>query len=253
MMMRDRVQELRRVPASELRANPKNWRTHPPAQQAAIRGIIEDIGFADAVLARETDDGLELIDGHLRQEVMGDQEVPVLIIDVTEEEADKMLLTLDPLAAMATSDDKRLKALLSTVSSDDDAVGALLRTLANDRWVPLILDELPGPPVEDVSGTLLQLLDITIAEPRHKVSRGELYRLGSIHVLACASVIKDWALWAEYLTGDVWFCPHPNPMVPLSEEALTRPMLLVQPDPYTAGHILDRYEDIYGSTAIEQL
>ena len=253
MMMRDRVQELRRVPASELRANPKNWRTHPPAQQAAIRGIIEDIGFADAVLARETDDGLELIDGHLRQEVMGDQEVPVLIIDVTEEEADKMLLTLDPLAAMATSDDKRLKALLATVSSDDDAVGALLRTLANDHWVPLILDDLPGPPAEDVSGTLLQLLDITIAEPRHKVSRGELYRLGSIHVLACASVIKDWALWAEYLAGDVWFCPHPNPMVPLSEEALTRPMLLVQPDPYTAGHILDRYEDIYGSEVIEQL
>ena len=253
MTMRDRVKELRRVPASELRANPKNWRTHPPAQKAAILGIIEDIGFADAVLARETDDGLELIDGHLRQEVMGDQEVPVLIIDVTEEEADKMLLTLDPLAAMATSDDKRLKALLATVSSDDDAVGALLRTLANDHWVPLILDDLPGPPVDDVSGTLLQLLDITIAEPRHQVLRGELYRLGSIHVLACASVIKDWALWAEYLTGDVWFCPHPNPMVPLSEEAITRPMLLVQPDPYTAGHILDRYEDIHGSEVIEQL
>ena len=253
MTMRDRVKELRRVPASELRANPKNWRTHPPAQQAAIRGIIEDIGFADAVLARETDDGLELIDGHLRQEVMGDQEVPVLIIDVTEEEADKMLLTLDPLAAMATSDDKRLKALLATVSSDDNAVGALLRTLANDHWVPLILDDLPGPPVEDGSGTLLQLLDITIAEPRHQVSRGELYRLGGIHVLACASVIKDWALWAEYLTGDVWFCPHPNPLVPLSEEAVTRPMLLVQPDPYTAGHILDRYEDIHGPEAIEQL
>ena len=251
--MRDRVKELRRVPASELRANPKNWRTHPPAQKAAILGIIEDIGFADAVLARETDDGLELIDGHLRQEVMGDQEVPVLIIDVTEEEADKMLLTLDPLAAMATSDDKRLKALLATVSSDDDAVGALLRTLANDHWVPLILDDLPGPPVEDGSGTLLQLLDITIAEPRHQVLRGELYRLGGIHVLACASVIKDWALWAEYLTGDVWFCPHPNPLVPLSEEAITRPMLLVQPDPYTAGHILDRYEDIHGPEAIEQL
>jgi len=218
-----------------------------------MRGILEDIGFADAMIARETDDGLELIDGHLRQEVMGDQAVPVLIVDVTEEEADKMLLTLDPLAAMAASDDKRLKALLDTVSSDNDTVGALLRTLANDHWVPLILDDLPGPPVEDDSGTLLKLLDITIADPRHKVERGEVWGLGSIHVLACASVIKDWALWAEYLTGEVWFCPHPNPMVPLSEEALTRPMLLVQPDPYTAGHLLDRYEDIHGPKSIERL
>jgi len=218
-----------------------------------MRGILEDIGFADAMIARETDDGLELIDGHLRQEVMGDQAVPVLIVDVTEEEADKMLLTLDPLAAMAASDDKRLKALLDTVSSDNDTVGALLRTLANDHWVPLILDDLPGPPVEDDSGTLLKLLDITIADPRHKVERGEVWGLGSIHVLVCASVIKDWALWAEYLTGEVWFCPHPNPMVPLSEEALTRPMLLVQPDPYTAGHLLDRYEDIHGPDGIERL
>jgi hypothetical protein len=38
MTMRDRVQELRRVPASELRANPKNWRRHPPAQQEALLG-----------------------------------------------------------------------------------------------------------------------------------------------------------------------------------------------------------------------
>ena len=143
MMMRDRVKELRRVPASELRANPKNWRTHPPAQEAAMRGILEDIGFADAMIARETDDGLELIDGHLRQEVMGDQPVPVLIVDVTEEEADKMLLTLDPLAAMAGRDEERLNELLETVTSDNATVNALLQTLANG-YEPLTIPEAPS-------------------------------------------------------------------------------------------------------------
>ena len=73
MTMRDRVKELRRVPASELRANPKNWRCHPPSQEAALRGVLEDIGFADAVIARETPDGLELIDGHLRWQASGDE------------------------------------------------------------------------------------------------------------------------------------------------------------------------------------
>ena len=152
MPIRDRVKELRRVPASELRANPKNWRTHPLAQQAALRGILAEIGFADALIARETPDGLVLIDGHLRTEVMGNAEVPVLILDVTEEEADKLLVTLDPLAAMATHDQEALLSLLESVKFQDSAVNDLLEALANDNYqflTPLLkLHELkpdPGP------------------------------------------------------------------------------------------------------------
>jgi hypothetical protein len=42
---------------------------------------------------------LVLIDGHLRAETTPNSVVPVLVLDVTEEEVEKMLLTLDPLAA----------------------------------------------------------------------------------------------------------------------------------------------------------
>jgi hypothetical protein len=139
MTMKDRVKELRRVPASELQANPKNWRRHPPAQEAALRGVLEDIGFADAVIARETPDGLELIDGHLRQEVMGDQVVPVLIVDVTEEEADKMLLTYDPLAMMAHADQDQLLHLLRDTQFESKAVNDMLEALANGER-----DVMPG-------------------------------------------------------------------------------------------------------------
>ena len=135
--MQDRVKELRRVPASELRANPKNWRRHPPSQEAALRGVLEDIGFADAVIARETPDGLELIDGHLRQEVMGDQPVPVLIVDVTEEEADKMLLTYDPLAMMAHADQDQLLQLLRDTQFADKAVNDMLEAVANGERLPM--------------------------------------------------------------------------------------------------------------------
>jgi len=136
--MQDRVKELRRVPASELRANPKNWRRHPPAQQEALAGILQQIGFADAVIARETDAGLELIDGHLRQELMGDQPVPVLVVDVTAEEADMMLATLDPLAALAATDYDALESLLRAVQPANEAVADMLRTIA--EGVP----DLPG-------------------------------------------------------------------------------------------------------------
>ena len=144
MVMRDRVKELRRVPASELRANPKNWRTHPPAQEAALKGVLAEIGFADAMIARETEDGLELIDGHLRREVMGDQEVPVLVLDVTEEEADKLLLTYDPLAAMAHADLDNLLALASLTQFESPAVFDMLEALINGERdvMPMLGDEL---------------------------------------------------------------------------------------------------------------
>jgi hypothetical protein len=33
MRIRDRIKELRRVPARDLLPNPKNWRSHPAAQR----------------------------------------------------------------------------------------------------------------------------------------------------------------------------------------------------------------------------
>ena len=89
--------------AADLRPNPRNWRVHPPEQQDALRGVLAEVGYADALLARELPDGsLMLIDGHLRAETTPDAVVPVLVLDVDEAEADKILLTHDPLAAMAT-------------------------------------------------------------------------------------------------------------------------------------------------------
>jgi ParB-like chromosome segregation protein Spo0J len=146
--IRDRIKELRRVPAGDLRPNPKNWRTHPKEQADALRGTLAEIGFAGAVLARELPDGtLELIDGHLRAETAGDAAVPVLVLDVTEAEADKLLATLDPLAAMATVDAGKLEELLATVETDSEALRAMMDGLASEAGItspefsPATLDE----------------------------------------------------------------------------------------------------------------
>jgi hypothetical protein len=64
--IRDRIRELRRVRARDLVPHPKNWRKHPRAQAAALRGLLTEIGYADALLVRELRDGaLMIIDGHL--------------------------------------------------------------------------------------------------------------------------------------------------------------------------------------------
>ena len=127
MQIRDRIKELRRVPASELRPNPKNWRKHPDAQRDALRGLLADVGYADALLARELPDGsLELVDGHLRAETTPDALVPVLVLDIDEQEATKILLTHDPIAAMATADQQQFTELLSSVQFEHEGVTEMM-------------------------------------------------------------------------------------------------------------------------------
>ena len=133
MQIRDRIKELRRVRASDLRPNPRNWRSHPAAQQDALHGLLAEVGYADALLARELADGtLMLIDGHLRAETTPEAVVPVLVLDVDEAEADKILLTLDPLAGMATTDPKQLQLLLAEVETENSAVRALMDEIARE-------------------------------------------------------------------------------------------------------------------------
>jgi ParB-like chromosome segregation protein Spo0J len=141
MQIRDRIRELRRVRASELRPNRRNWRTHPQAQRDALCGVLAEVGYADALLARELPDGsLELIDGHLRAETTPDAEVPVLILDLDDAEAAKLLALLDPLAAMAETNDEVLAELVANVETENAAVQALLERMIQD----------PEPPVEDI-------------------------------------------------------------------------------------------------------
>ena len=138
MAMRDRIKELRRVKASELSANPRNWRTHPQAQVDAMEGILAEIGYAGALLARELSDGtLELIDGHLRAELDPDQEVPVLIVDLDQDEANKLLTVLDPLAAMAEANKDALGQLMRDIDTESEGLQAMLEELAKQEGIDL--------------------------------------------------------------------------------------------------------------------
>jgi len=178
MKIRDRIKELRRVKARELQRNPKNWRAHPAAQAHALRALLTEIGYADALIARELPDGkLQLIDGHLRAETTPDEEVPVLVLDVTAEEADKLLLTLDPLAAMAEADSARLQGLLETVRTDDEALQELLRRTAGERlWRILHPQE-----VDEVAVALERADEL---QAKWGTERGQLWQIEE-HRLIC--------------------------------------------------------------------
>lgn len=151
MQIRDRIKELRRVKAGLLRPNPKNWRTHPAAQQDALRGVLAEIGYADALLARELPDGtLELIDGHLRAETTPDAEVPVLVVDLDDTEAAKLLALHDPLAAMAETDEAILAELLAEVETQSEAIQRLLDGMLSEPDAPPHIEPDPTPPDVDI-------------------------------------------------------------------------------------------------------
>lgn len=129
--IRDRVKELKRVRAGDLIPHPQNWRTHDAAQKEALAGAVSELGFAGAILAREIGDGkYQILDGHARQEMDEDALLPVLVTDLTEEEGKKLLMTFDPLGAMAKADAVKLDSLLTSVQVSDGRVSEMLKTLA---------------------------------------------------------------------------------------------------------------------------
>jgi hypothetical protein len=151
--LRDRIVELRRVRAGDLQPNPENWRTHGDDQMEALSGILGEVGIADAVLAFPADglgpDGdfskLMLFDGHARTERDAEQVWPVIVTDLTLDEARLMLATTDPLAAMAGAHEARLNELLANVSTESEALLAMLDGLmAADEESELVDD--PTPP-----------------------------------------------------------------------------------------------------------
>jgi hypothetical protein len=177
VQIRNRVRELRLVRASQLLPNRKNWRRHPAEQAAALRGLLDEIGYADALIARDTPDGLVLIDGHLRAETTPNMMVPVVIVDLTEDEADKFLLTADPLAGMAVADVKQVDALLATVRFESESVGALLEKIAGEAALAAINSNMRLDPPEAQIDKAAEL------QRKWETRSGQLYRIGAHHLI----------------------------------------------------------------------
>jgi hypothetical protein len=114
-LFRDRIVDFRRVRAGDLVPHPYNYRLHSEAQRATMRAALEEIGHADALITMKLPDGrLMLINGHVRADIDPNAQIPVLILDVSREEADELLLLMDPLAEMAQRDFDRTRMLVES-------------------------------------------------------------------------------------------------------------------------------------------
>ena len=125
------------VAPDQLLANPLNWRIHPKFQQDALRGVLSDVGWVQRIIVNQSTGNI--IDGHLRVSLAlrhGAKTVPVVYVELSEDEENEILATLDPLGAMAGTDRSKLDELLQVVSSQDEAVIAMLGELSKMTQPP---------------------------------------------------------------------------------------------------------------------
>lgn len=140
---------------AELIANPRNWRTHPDNQRAALTAVLGRVGWVQKVVVNRRSGFV--VDGHLRVAVAverGEASLPVVYVDLDDEEEGIILATFDPIGAMASRDDAIMASLLADVGiTGNDTLDALLARLrADEEPAPLpplgpsLLDRFLVPP-----------------------------------------------------------------------------------------------------------
>src|SRR5215469_8750323 len=83
------------------------------------------------LLAYELPDGrLKLIDGHLRRDIDPDMEVEVEVLDVNEEEARELLLSIDPLVGLGQMQEQLYERLRQTTATMQPELEAMWEAAA---------------------------------------------------------------------------------------------------------------------------
>lgn len=194
---RNRVKELRYVDVREIAAHPGNWRDHPGIQADAMRGILSEIGVADALLAYESERAggkLVLIDGHLRKD-LAPGIWPVLVVDLNDEEADYALATHDPIAAMALTDKAAWAALQDTVQTSNAAVQQML-----DGVLDLEREMFGAADPSEVQDTGAQTTRAAELQQAWGTRTGQIWQIGKQRLI-CGDC-RDPQVWLDVLAGE---------------------------------------------------
>jgi hypothetical protein len=147
------------------------------------------------------------------------------------------------------------QSIASTVQQLSDTALGLVGTGYTESDLQLLLAEAEAITANEGddpdAGVLLAASDVTLGEPQHTVERGDVWNVGK-HVLVCADVMTEHALWAPLLAEDVLFCPYPGPYVALAGRIDEVVLLLVQPDTYLAGHVVDKFAAVNGEDEVNR-
>lgn len=230
--------------------NPRNAKTHPPGQIDQLAASIKLFGWTMPALVDETD---MLLAGHARIMAalkLGIAEVPVIVaIGWTDQMKAAYVEADNRLSELGVWDEALRRREIAWLKDSGFEMKAIGWGDAPElkKFLELRADD------GSDRGRLLELVNVTIKEPTHQVEEGQHFILSDRHHLLCASPISDWPMWAPLLKEGCLFAAYPGVFVPFSVKAAKHPMIMVQPDGYIAGHILDRYAEVHGKKSIKQV
>lgn len=131
--IRNRITELIRCLPADIDDHPHQWKIHTAQQREVLSGLLTEIGITDALLvwpSARNGGRLTAFDGHLRKSLDPDLAWPTLVTDLTDAEADVMLLAVDPLTQLVQTDLPALDTALRQAHSSHAAVMQFLSELA---------------------------------------------------------------------------------------------------------------------------
>lgn len=206
----------------------------------ALEQSIEVNGFYGALVVQRSTGNI-LVGNHryMAAKKAGIEQLPALVIDVDDEAAARILLVDNRATELATWDEEALHAMLTDLAMTDQELAGTL--YSNEDLEDLLMDSSDQPRGD---GSMLAKADVTLGPPKHTVAEGDVWQLGP-HMLICADVLTGWPAWVSHLAagvaGELVFAPYPSPFLPFSTKLEGRRLLLVQPNVYLAGHLLDKW------------
>ena len=116
---RNRIVGYSEEDADQLLANPRNWRVHPKAQQAALEGSLDTLGWIQHVTVNRITGFV--LDGHARAAlaISRGEKVPCAYVELSEDEEALAISILDSITAQAGTDQALLDSLIADIRSSD--------------------------------------------------------------------------------------------------------------------------------------
>lgn len=155
-------------------------------------------------------------------------------------------------ADLGTYDEAALAVLIGQVHDADIELLGATGYSGDDLQALLNRLEEAQSDADQGKGALLAQADVTVGEPSHRPTVGSRWRLGR-HTLVVADLMRQHDKWRDLLVDGAIFCPYPGPFVATATGLGERVLVMVQPDTFLAGHLLDKYAALYGHAEIEEL
>ena len=251
--------------------NPKRHNIEGVIASLSTLGVVDAIGIEDGrtgklvaghgrttALRTMHARGMEAPQGVL---LVGDEwMVPVLVGWSSEDDtqAEQAIIGLNQHTIAGGWDNR----ILADMMADLQAAGSPLDAIGFEVWTVEVdaeaiaevaaeaegLDATPEPS----RGELASLLDVSLGEPKHKVEHGQRWRVGP-HWLFVVDVMTEAHLFAHHLERGWLFAPYASPFITATIRAVERPTVMVQPDKYLAGHLLDHHRAIFPHDNVEEV